>query len=327
MSDANTAALAAAAASKDDIPDDNAASTAGKNRNLPESSSDEEDGNSKKRKVSFPWHKSSDSSDEDDWENPCICKYYKGDNPMCREKGHKALGKIAIPMKEKGARPKDWVEGEPRTPPHKTSDTSFASASNVIDLSSDKQNLAAVFECEPRKDEPKKENIVDAMLKHAGVSSFDTYPRTIEHASEYARACYMSKYSHLKPSAAPNTKDGSAAAPSKKTASKESALVKTSRKRKKLKQSSAAPSAKAASTAASAANEVISVDDEDDGASNSQVCQGITLLKPPASKKSKVWQYYRVFPSKTHPEMKDHAVCWLCFENGETVTIAANEDI
>lgn len=318
MSDANTAAVAAAAASKDDIPDDNAASTAGKNRNLPESSSDEEDGNSKKRKVSFPWRKSSESSsDEEQWENPCICEYYKGDNKMCRV--HKELRKFALLMKGKGA-PKDWVEGEPRTPPRTTSDTSIASASNVIDLNSNKQNLAAAFECESGK-----EDMVDAMLKAAGVSSFDTYPRTIEHASEYAWKCYLSKYSHLKPAAAapPNTQDASASAPSKKTALKNVvSMMKGATKKKaaaKLAKKAATKQVKhklgrssSAATASASAKEVIHLEGDEDEVT-------VALVKAPPNRTAPVWGHYRLYNRATHPGKKDVAVCYLCYvASGET---------
>ena len=305
MSDADAAA---AAASKDDAPDDTVvASTAGEKRKPSESSSDEEDDDDKGK-----LDESSSDDDNGGWDDRCICELWKGDNPMCLEPGHKELRKFASQMK---LAPLGWQKGKPVTPPRSTNDASTASASNVIDVDnsdSEKRNLAAVFE-----DAAKAEDMVDAMLKAAGVSSFDTYPRTMEYASKYAYACYMAKYSHLKPVVAtPNTKDANVTATKKSSSSKKSAKKITASKKKKLKRSSTAPSAKAASKVDSAANKVICVDGQD-----SLVYQGVKLSKPTASKKAPVWNYYAVFPI-SHPQMKDYSVCVLCLRKGKETKIA-----
>ncbi len=279
-----------------DITDADAASTASKNKSS-ESSGDEVDNvECRKRKPS------ESSSDEEDWDNKCICTHWKGDNKMCREPGHTQLRKFAIVMN--GA-PKDWVDGEPRTPPQKNSGTSVASASNVIDLlnsandRSKSQSLGPLFDGEAPA--------VDKAAQQQGVSSFESdydYPRTVEAAGKYAIECYLSKYSHLKPapSTTPTTKITSAAASSTKTTKKKAA--------KKAAKNPVKHSVKQSSSASAKKNNVIHLEEDEDK---------VTLVKAPSNKISDVWEYFRLYNRAKHPEKKNVAVCHLCYvASGET---------
>ena len=84
----------------DAITDADAASTASRNESLESSGDEDDDVKCKERKPS------ESSSDEEDWDDKCICKHWKGDNPMCSEPGHKQLRKFAIRMN--GAH-EDWA--------------------------------------------------------------------------------------------------------------------------------------------------------------------------------------------------------------------------